>query len=258
MAQAICQALLRAHFVPRSHLSFLRRDRLKMKEDEQRFKITATSAGTLVAGSEVIILGFRPQQAQAAFAEIASCGSLDGKWVISMLAGVPIQRLRAALGPGPEIARVMPNLAVAVNEGMTIVSMDAKASAEFRSYTRSFFGSLGVVSELPEDKMDIACGMAGSGPGFVFRLIEAMAQCGQSHGIPVVEARKIAAQTFLGAAELISKGAVPAELIAQIGTPHGTTQAGFDAMNRLEVDRHFRAVIEAAAQRSRELNELGR
>jgi pyrroline-5-carboxylate reductase len=102
--------------------------------------------------------------------------------------------------------------------------------------------------------MDIACAMAASGPGFVFRLIEAEARLGEKHGMKYADALKIAAQSFVGAARLILKGAAPLDLMHAIATPNGVTQAGFDAMTKMQVDKRFQDVIEASAARSRELS----
>lgn len=254
MAKVLFEAIDRARLVPRSHIHFLRRDRAKMKEDEQKYQITSTTLPTLVDKSDLIVLACRPQQAEEALAQLAEIKALEGKWIVSILAGTKIETLQNKILAPVQIARVMPNIASAVNEGMSILTFGPNCTPEFRGFANQLFGSMGQVAELKEELTDIACGMSGSGPGFVFRLIETMAKTGVEHGIPYAEALKIAAQTFAGAAELIRKGKLPAELIAQIATPNGTTQAGFDMMTKTEIDRALRAVIEASAQRSKELN----
>jgi pyrroline-5-carboxylate reductase len=149
----------------------------------------------------------------------------------------------------------MPNVASSVAEGMTILSYSPECCSEFQSFANILFGSMGEIAELAESLMDIASVMAGCGPGFVFRLIEAEARLGEKHGMSYAGALKIAAQSFAGAARLVLKGASPVDLIRTIATPNGVTGAGFDAMTKLEVDKRFQDVIEAAAHRSRELSE---
>jgi pyrroline-5-carboxylate reductase len=254
MAQVIFEAIDRARLVPRSHVQFLRRDRSKMKENEQKFKITATSLEHLVETSDLIFLCFRPQQAPEALAQLAEIGGLEGKWIVSILAGVTISTLQKGLKRQGQILRVLPNLPSAVNEGMSVLSFGPNCSSEFTSFAKILFGSMGEVAEIEERHMDIACGVSGSGPGFVFRLIETMARTGEKHGLPYPVALKMAAQTFLGAAKLISKGHMPQDLMDQITTPNGTTFAGFERMNQTEIDRHFQSVIEATARRSKELS----
>jgi pyrroline-5-carboxylate reductase len=114
---------------------------------------------------------------------------------------------------------------------------------------------MGEIIEVPENLTDISLGVSGSGPGFVFRLIEAMARTGEKHGIGYEKALKMAAQTFYGAAKLILKGKKPEDLIQQIAVPNGTTEAGFKLMDSLQMDHHFQSVIETAAKRSQEYSE---
>jgi pyrroline-5-carboxylate reductase len=180
-------------------------------------------------------------------------GNVEGKWIISIVAGRPISFFQAHLGSGVQVLRTMPNLCSSVNEGMTALSYSENCSREFRSFGHLFFGAVGAIAEIPEKFMDLVVGLSGSGPAFVLRLIEAMARTGEAHGMNYKEALRISAQTFLGAAKLLQKEHTPQELLTQIAVPGGTTQAGLNVMNQLEMDKHFRAVIEAAIKRSSEL-----
>ena len=150
----------------------------------------------------------------------------------------------------------MPNIASEVGEGMSLLTFGPNASRDFRSLASFLFACMGEVVEIEESFMDIGTGMSGSGPGFVFRLIEAMAQAGVEQGLPYDKALKMAAQTFLGAARLIVKGALPKELVHQIATPNGTTEAGFKMMAETHIESHFKAVIAASAHRSREISDM--
>jgi pyrroline-5-carboxylate reductase len=255
MVQVIFEALDRAKIVPRSHVSFIQRDTAKMKRNEQEYGITSTSLENLVRESDLIFLGFRPQQAELALGQLAQVGGLEGKWVVSILAGTKIAQIQKKLGSGVQILRTMPNIASAVGEGMTILCYAPSCSAEFKEFGTRIFSSMGEVAELGENHMDTVVGMSGSGPGFIFRLIDVMARTGEKHGIPYAKGLKIAAQTFAGAARLILKGDLPSDLLSQITTPNGTTQAGLEMMTKTEIDKHFQAVIEASSRRSAELSK---
>lgn len=254
MAQVIFKAIDQAKLIPRSQILFLRRDPLKMRESEEKFGITAATLETLVERSHLLLLCVRPRDADAALKELARIG-LREKMLASVLAGVKISFYQKYLGPHAQILRVMPNIASAVGEGMSLFTYASGASAEFKSLAAMIFSSMGEIAEVKEVLMDIGTGMAGSGPGFVFRLIEAMAQQGVKEGIEYPAALKIAAQTFAGAAKLILKGALPVDLIHQIATPGGTTQAGFDMMKKTEIEKHFQMTVEAAAKKSKEFSE---
>lgn len=255
MAQILFQGIDRARIIPRSMISFLQRDAAKMKRNEQKYGITSTGLKNLVESSQILFLCMRPQQAETALRELSLVGGLEGKWIISILAGTKIAFFQKHLGLRAQILRAMPNLASAVGEGMSVLTYSPPCDPSFKTIGNLFFAAVGEIAEVPESTMDIACGIAGSGPGFVFRLIESMARTGEKQGIPYAQALKISAQVFAGASRLISKGALPADLLLQIATPNGTTQAGLDIMTHTEIDKHFASTIEAAAKRSKELSE---
>ncbi len=253
MAQVICKAIDSSKLIPRSQMAFVRRDPSKIKKSEQEFGITSTSLENLVQNSDILLLCVRPSQAEAVLKEMARIG-VEGKIVISVLAGIKLAFYQKYLGSA-QLLRVMPNIASSVGEGMTVFSFGKGATREFQSAANLLFSPMGAILEIPEEQMDISCGIAGSGPGFVFRLIEAMARTGEKHGLSYDKALKMAAQSFAGAARLILKGASPDLLIQQIATPNGVTEAGFKAMTAAQIDSHFQQVAEAAAKRSKEISE---
>lgn len=252
MAQIICQALLQSKLMAHSHLSFIRRDPAKSKSCEQKFHITATSMDRLIETSDILLIAVRPNQAETVLKELVRCNA-QSKMIVSVLAGVNLRVYQNYLGEKAQIVRVMPNVASAVGEGMSIFSYGPHATPDFRSLTHLIFSSMGEVLEIPEKFMDISTGISGSGPGFVFRLIEAMARIGEQEGLDYEKALKMAAQTFAGAARLILKGASPETLIQQIATPNGTTEAGFKVMNSLGLEKQLQEVVLATAKRSKEL-----
>lgn len=254
LAEVLCEAIIQANVCPRSDILFCRRDPERAKESEQRFGITATNLQNLVHKSDVILFCMRPQQVSHFMEELKHTQGLKGKWFISILAGVKTSFFQAHLGKNAQILRAMPNIASSVFEGMTLLTYSAECSRDFRSFANIFFGSMGMIAELSESLTDISSAMAASGPGFVIRLIEAEARMGAKHGIPYEEALKIAAQSFVGAAKLILKGARPMDLLNSIATPNGVTHAGLEVMTKLELDAHFQSVFEAAAHRCSELH----
>jgi pyrroline-5-carboxylate reductase len=253
MAQVIFKAIDRAKLIPHSQMSFIRRDRDKMKENEQEFGITSTSLKHLAEQADIIILGVRPAQAKIVLEELKSLHLDESKLVISVLAGVNLSYYRKFL-KNP-ILRVMPNIASDVGMGMSVFTYTQNVSNELRSLTNILFSCMGEIIEVPENLMDISCGIAGSGPGFVFRLIQAMAREGEKEGLKHADALKMAAQTFMGAAKLVLKKANVDLLLQQIATPNGTTEAGLKMITSSHLDEQFRAVVAASAKRSKELSE---
>ncbi len=251
MAQVLFKAIDRAKLISRSQIVFHRRDPDKARKNEQEFGITATSLAHLLKTSDLVILGVRPQQLAPLLKEMADLKE-PLKPLISMAAGVQLKSYQERLGEVPLI-RVMPNVASAVGEGMSVLAYGPKVPSAMRDVAEQLFSCMGEVMEVSEALMDISCAIAGSGPGFVFRLIEAMAQEGVSQGLSYELGLKMAAQTFAGAARLILKGHLPEALIAEIATPNGTTEAGFRVMDQLDIDGMFKKVVTAAARRSSSL-----
>ncbi|MBU6384226.1 MAG: pyrroline-5-carboxylate reductase [Verrucomicrobia bacterium] len=251
MAQVIFQAIDHAKLIPRSQVSFIRRDPQKMRENEKTFGITSTSLERLLKTSDLIILGVRPHQAKEVLSQMK--GMDPAKMVVTMLSGIHIATYRKYL-KNP-LVRVMPNTASEVGMGMSVFSYADAPSEVFRSLTHLLFSCMGEVIELPEAMMDISVGISGSGPGFVFRLIEAAAREGEKRGIPYKDALTMAAQTFMGAGKLVLKKGNVQNLLLQIATPNGTTEAGLKKMSELKIDEHYREVISAATKRSKELSE---
>jgi pyrroline-5-carboxylate reductase len=218
------------------------------------FGITSTSLPTLVEKSDLLLLCVRPAQAKEVLQELSQL-EMGGKKLISILAGTKISYFERFLKTVPLI-RAMPNVASEVGEGMTILTSGVHADGEFRSVANLLFGSMGETIELSEEVMDLATAMAGSGPAFVFSLIEAVARHGEKGGIPYEKSLKMAAQTFLGAARILLKGGVAIdELLRQIAVPNGTTEAGLGRMRELEVGAHFQSVLEATAARAKAISE---
>lgn len=253
MAQIIFQALERARVVSHSQVRFTQRDQAKAKKNEQQFHITATSLKHLIQESDVLFLCVKPQQAAEITSDLQGI-SLVGKCVISVLAGTTLPTLEKQWGSQVQLIRAMPNIASEVQQGMTVLSFGANCTAEFQQLATTFFSAMGQISIQKEALMDTVCGMSGSGPAFVIRLIDAMAQVGMRQGMSEADALQIAAQTFLGAATLIAQGKAPLDLLVQIATPQGTTAAGLQMMTTEEVDRRFSLAIEAAAKRSQEIS----
>ena len=254
LAQVMFKAIDQAKLIPRSRIRFVQRDPAKMVAHQKEFGITATSLETLVRESEILLLCVQPFQARVVLEELARLG-VEEKMIVTVLAGLKLSFYQKYLGAQVQILRAMPNIASDVGEGMTLFTFGSHAEREFKSLAHLMFSSMGEVAEVEEKWMDIGTAIAGSGPGFVFRLIEAFARAGVKQGLSYEIALKMSAQTFAGAARLILKGAMPEKLIHQIATPKGTTEAGFKAMSETHMEKDLQAVVEASARRSREISE---
>lgn len=218
---------------------------------------TAATAAQAIAQSEPgapVLLAIKPQMLDGLAGELPS-GLLEGRLVISILAGVTGEGVRGALGAGCRVVRVMPNTPARVGRGMSGVCAGPGASGDDLAMVEALFASVGEVVRLDESRMDAFTGVAGSGPAYVFYLVEAMTRGGQACGLAPEDAARIARATVVGAAHLLEAAPdeSPESLRAGVTSKNGTTFAATESLDRDSVqDAVVRAII-AARDRGRAL-----
>ncbi len=253
MAQILFKMVTLAKLVSPSKINFIQRDAHKMRENEAKFGLTSTSLKTLAEKSDLLLLCVKPQQAEKVLLDLKALQLDPSKMIISILAGVKHSYYRKFL-KNP-LLRSIPNIASEVFMGMTLLSPGPNASAELQSLGKMLFSCMGEVMQVPEELMDISSAIAGSGPAFVFRLIESAAKAGTKEGLSYEDALKLAAQAFMGAGKLVLKSGDIQTLISKIATPKGTTEAGLKTMDHLELSKQFQEVFLASTMRSKELSQ---
>lgn len=209
----------------------------------------------VLASADAVVLAVKPQTISQVLAELRP-NLAPRHLLISIAAGVTLARLAAALSPGTRLVRVMPNTPCLIGLGSSCFSRGNAATAADAALVERLLSSVGSVHEVEEGKLDAVTGLSGSGPAFVYTVIEALAEGGVAAGLPPQLAQKLAAETARGAAAmLLATGKSPAELRDQVSSPGGTTVAGLAAMDRLDAAGAIRAAVEAAAKRSVELGQ---
>jgi pyrroline-5-carboxylate reductase len=204
-----------------------------------------------VTGARVVLIGVKPAMVPGLLTQIA--GHLDpDAIVVSVAAGVTTATMEGII-PNP-VARTMPNTPSVVRRGVTGLVAGSRMSAEQTALVRSVFETVGVVVELPEDRIDALGTISGSGPAYVFFLIEQLTATAQRLGFAEDEARLLVEQTFLGASELLAAGDVPpAELRRRVTSPNGTTMRAIAVMEEADFGATFDRATAAALARTREL-----
>ena len=215
---------------------------------------TSADAGEAAAQADVVLLAVKPQNLGDVSAVLRE-SLKEGQLVISILAGKPVQALREALGDQAVIVRVMPNLPALIGCGVSAVAEDDIDPA-YLELTESILSTVGHVVRLPENLMDAVTALSGSGPGFVYLLVEAMAEAGAHVGIPRQEARSLARQTFIGACRLMEESKeTPEELRRRVTSPGGTTEAGICSFEEQDIRQVFKKALEHSTSRARELGK---
>lgn len=207
----------------------------------------------VAAQAEVLVLAVKPAQALEVLAEVAP-QLTPNPLLVSIAAGVALARLEAALPAGTRVVRVMPNTPVLVGAGATAFALGRAATRPDAEQVERLFSAVGWAVEVPEAWMDAITGLSGSGPAYVFQVIEALSDGGVAAGLPRELATRLAAQTVLGAAQLVrDSGQHPAVLKDQVTSPGGTTIEGLQALEEAGVRAAFINAVRAAAEKSRRL-----
>jgi pyrroline-5-carboxylate reductase len=211
----------------------------------------ATFAESISAlNADTYLLCTKPNQAEAALGALPAGEAL----VISVAAGLSTAWLEARVPAGVRVIRCMPNTPALVGKGAAAYCRGKAATAADAETAKLLLGSVGLAVELPESLMDAVTGLSGSGPAFVYVMIEAMADGGVRAGLPRAEALKLAAQTVLGAAAMVLEtGLHPGALKDQVTSPGGTTIAGIAELEKHGMRSAFIEAVTTAARRSAEL-----
>ncbi|MCF8129504.1 MAG: pyrroline-5-carboxylate reductase [Deltaproteobacteria bacterium] len=234
-----------------SDISVERREHLSRTFDIR----TETDNRSLVDQSTVVFLAVKPQVVPAVLKEIGPSMGPE-KLLISIAAGVPIQALAAGLNKGPRIIRTMPNTAVTVMEGAMAIASDSPARPEDLGTVETLFRPIGRTVRIEEKLIDAVTGLSGSGPAYVFMMLEALADGGVKMGLPRDVAETLAAQTLLGSAKMFLETRMnPGALKCMVTSPGGTTIAGIHELEKGGVRASLMNAVEAATKRSVELGK---
>lgn len=254
IATAIAQGLAKANVVAPSQMTG------SDPSPAMRESFTKASGAAVVAenlavlgGSDVVVLAVKPQHMPAVLKEIAK-GVEARHLFVSVAAGVPISAITSALGQSTRIVRVMPNTPCLVGAGATAFARGAKATEEDAALVERLFSTIGIAMEVTEPLLDAVTGLSGSGPAYVFQVIEAMSDGGVRCGLPRNVSTRLAAQTVFGAAKMVlDTGEHPAALKDGVASPGGTTIAGLHELERGALRGSLINAVEAATRRSQEL-----
>jgi pyrroline-5-carboxylate reductase len=210
----------------------------------------------VVAGSDLVVLAVKPQSLPALLAEVRSEVEARSPLVVSVAAGVSLRKLAEGLGPRCRLVRVMPNTPCLVGASASGYSPGEHATPHDVALVGELLNAVGRAFELPESLLDAVTGLSGSGPAFVYLVIEALADGGVRVGLPRDVALALAAQTVLGSARMVLQGKQhPGVLKDMVASPGGTTIAGLHALERAGVRGAFMDAVEAATRRATELGK---
>lgn len=222
----------------------------------QTYQVDVTDDNrSVVSRSDIILLAIKPQMVDDVVPGVVAEFD-DNKILVSILAGTSTEALEAHLGGAARVVRVMPNTPALIGEGAAAICAGAHASENDLAAAHELFSAVGMAVRVTEEQMDAVTAVSGSGPAYIFTVIEAMAEGGVQEGLDRNTALKLAIQTVIGSARLVAEsGEAPMELRAKVCSPGGTTLA---AIEKLDAGKFGETLVEGvrrAAERSRELGK---
>jgi pyrroline-5-carboxylate reductase len=256
MAEALIKGILAAGTVRAGQLSAtdISGDRLEYLKKTYGI-IVQKSNKDAVSGADVVLLCVKPQVMDKLLEEIAPATG-SGKLVISIAAGITLARIEKALTAGPRVVRVMPNTPALVLAGAAALAGGKNATSDDLAVAQSIFNSVGRAVVVEEKLMDAVTGLSGSGPAYVFMIIDALSDAGVKAGLPRQLALELAAQTVYGSAKMvIETGEHPGKLRDMVTSPGGTTIEGLHALEKGKLRATLMNAVEAATARSKELGK---
>ena len=258
MGGAIIDGLLADGFNPQQIAVTTKSETSAAKWLAKNLNAIATDAdsnanATAVAGADLILVAVKPAYVLQVLEE-ASANIAPDALVISVAAGITTAAMQSKLNDSVGVIRAMPNTPSVIKLGMTGIAAGTRATAAQLKLAEQLFAVVGKTLVLPEDQIDALSTISGSGPAYVFYLVEQFVRASQQLGFDQETATLLVAETFRGASEyLIASGREAAELRAQVTSPNGTTMRAIAELEKLELAEGFELALNAALARAREL-----
>jgi pyrroline-5-carboxylate reductase len=230
-----------------------REERRRELEEQWKIRMLPTDNRKAAAGRDIVILAVKPQIVPGVLHEIRDV-LRENQIVITVAAGVPLSLYESILAKRIPLFRAMPNIPVVVEEGATAVAGNSATTPEQRKVVEKIFGALGCVVFVEESQLDAVTALSGSGPAYIYMIIEALIDGGKKMGLSHDVATRLTEQTVLGAAKLVRETKLhPAVLRDAVVTPGGTTIAAMHELERHGLRAMLISAVETATARSKEI-----
>jgi pyrroline-5-carboxylate reductase len=251
IGEALLAGLLRAGH-DSTELLFTERYPQRRAEVEARYGVIAVDPATAAEQADVLVVAVKPQDIDALLDELTTVRA--GAVVVSLCAGLPTVLFERRLPTGTPVVRVMPNTPMVIGEAMSALSAGLHAQEQHMELVAQLMGAVGRVVRVPESQQDAVTALSGSGPAYVFLMVEAMIDAGVHLGVPRAVAAELVTQSAVGAATMLRDTQThPALLREAVTSPGGTTSAGVRALEEHGMRAALFAAIAAAHDRSVQL-----
>ena len=256
MATALIKGIIQSGICRQDQLMVSDKDEKALKRVHDVFGLECYPSNEVVVREcSTVVLCVKPQNMQEVLEGVKD-RIRDDHLFISIAAGIPLKKIGSVIGREIAMVRVMPNTPALVQKGMSALAYSPRVTPEQRSISKRIFGAVGDIVEVEEVMMDAVTALSGSGPGYVFRMMECMVDAGVAVGLNRDASLRLVVQTFLGAAHLAKESELSLyDLRERVTSPGGTTAEGLAMFNRMGIEDMTLKAIEAACNRSLELGK---
>jgi pyrroline-5-carboxylate reductase len=252
MGSALARGIASKKVFPFNNIYVSDKERGTMREINRKFGLRISTNGEIARKCATIIVAVKPQDAKRLLSSIAKELS-ESSYVISVMAGVRLSAVQAALGRRIAVTRAMPNMAASVGKGITCVSHNTRVKD--KRLAGAIFSSVGTVIDVDEKHMDAVTAVSGSGPAYFFYMTEALTNAAMRLGIPREQAGELAVATAIGSGALLEKTKMdPEALRKRVTSKKGTTEAALRVFASNGFKKLIADAVRTAARRSRELS----
>lgn len=261
MAEAMVKGILAAGLFPPQQITVSNRSNTRrLYEIETAYGVNTCQSkehkAARAAAADIIIVAVKPFDVAAAL-ENVRLTITPHHLIISVAAGVSTTAIETYLGGGVPVIRAMPNTSSFVQESATAISAGDHVSAEHMMVAQEIFSAIGTAIIVEEEQLDAVTGLSGSGPAYIYYIVEALLDAGIACGLPYETSQTLVLQTLSGAVKMLKEtGKDAAELRRQVTSPNGTTMAGLQALEEGHADHLFIQAVKQATTRSIELGKL--
>ncbi|RXZ80210.1 pyrroline-5-carboxylate reductase [Paenibacillaceae bacterium] len=261
MAEAIARGMIQEKLTAPAQIAMInRQNQQRLEQLTSQYGVTIPTneedKSRLLSEADVIFLAMKPKDAAQALSALSSF-LRPSQLIVSVIAGLSVSTMNRILGKEAAIVRTMPNTSSTIGLGATGISYSSLVSAEQRQMTEQMFQSVGLTTVVDESLLGAVTGVSGSGPAYIYYVMEAMIAAGQAQGLTAEAAKQLTVQTVLGAARMVeTTGEEPADLRRKVTSPGGTTQAALEVMQERQLAETFGAAIARCVQRAGELGSM--
>lgn len=257
MSEAMLRGILAASVLPAQHITISnRRHSERLSQLSKIYGVHASQHKSRdIVSANIIILAMKPFDLRQALQEVRDVITPQ-QLVVSVVAGASTSAIEAQLPDGVPVIRTMPNTSCFVQESATAISPGKHVTAEHIEQVKQIFAAIGTVTVVDEHLLDAVTGLSGSGPAYIYYVVESLMQAGQLVGLSKDVCRDLLVQTLYGSARMLKvTGKDPQELRRQVTSPKGTTMAGLAVLERGELPDLFQKAVEQATRRATEMGQ---